>query len=180
MRDEQAYEWLDAHFERLNTKKRLHTAWWLPGQGVAVNLPMTGGLQLWRYTTLPVMVPMDRVYREAKDDDPAGILWRPSWQILRNASGDSGIPIMRESLELILGYVEGYHTTGQIQAWEFDAIEKQSGVPVPEAIRQKYIKDSPKVAKRRWGVNRLKIRTNFIPFDGSKKLELNSWGEIRR
>ena len=48
MKDAQAYEWLDAHFERLNTKKRLHTAWWLPGQGVAVNLPMTGGLQLWR------------------------------------------------------------------------------------------------------------------------------------
>lgn len=131
-------------------------AWWMPPRNVVLNQTLLGGFNLWRFTILPLF-PERRAYSEKL----GGIVIHPIWR-----------PLGSQTLELTLdtakNLVAGIRKSPTVQddvRKEIDWIEKKFSIRVPEAVVAKLVKDALPTARRRWNVDRLRVKDRLIPLD---------------
>jgi hypothetical protein len=96
----------------------------------------------------------------------------PCWQPFKN--GD--FPYNMKALEAVLKEAQAADTIQNRVKKDIAFVESHFNVKVPSNVEAALLKDALKVADRRWGVNRLRTKDVLVPFDGSKSIELSSWG----
>lgn len=162
--DRKGQEYLDKHLKKPGKKG----GWWLPPHNLLINQALMG-MNLWHFR-------YDISLREE------GIVVRPMWTSIdsgstiggKNMSGFAQInPAIAANLVKLVKQQPTIESTVQK---ELDDAEHKFGMKIPPAFKSKILKDAVKVAGRRWGVNRLRTNKELIPYDGSKKRKLSSWG----
>ncbi len=156
-------------------KKR---GWWVPGHNYVVNWSLSG-LNTWRFTLLPMWA-HKQAYRPAdpKSGRPEGIVIDPGWHPAEKSDPTHGDTVddSPEVALVLAAYAKKQPTVQETIRNELRWFESHFKVTIPPAIEAKFIKEGPKVAERRWGVDRLRTKKALVPFDGSKAIELSNWG----
>lgn len=173
---DEAHALLDREATRIS--KKGNPAWWLPDHGLVINSPLFGGFNLWIWSILKTF-PKRGSYLPAEEDQygtyPEGIVIRPMWQPHPRYRNDA-FPETVEVVEALLKFAKQTPTVQNLTRSGFQWIEKENGISIPSSITTKYVSQAPKVAARRWGVNRVRMADTFVPFDGSKPVPMPSFG----
>ena len=156
--------YMDANAVRFPKKQ----AWWLPAHNMAVNMTLVGTVNLWRFTVLPFQA-NKRAYVPETATHPAGILIHPTWN---SSSRDSYAPSLKFAMQL-LAVADREVSVGDTIKAEMKWIETHFHVDIPNDIVTKLVMQAPKMAIRRWGVDRLKVQSTFIPFDTGEAVALS-------
>lgn len=153
--------------ENLETLPKSGRAWWLPPHNLIVNQTLLGGYNLWRFTILPFF-PKKKAYSETL----AGIVIHPAWLSMNDSTYDG----TRDFAERIVSAAKKAPTVQEAARAELAWIEREFSIRIPESVQGAIIKDALPTAKRRWGVDRLRIKDRLIPLDGSPPRDLGAWG----
>lgn len=151
-------------------------AYWKPPHNLAVNFALMGA-NLWVFTILPLFW-QKKAYRE----DLKGIVIHPIWTSVKEGRtlGNVDLGGFREmnaqQVQALLGIFPKMPNIEQTVSKELAAIETHFGIQIPGDIQRTLIQESLKTAKRRWGVDRLRVKNRLIPLDGSKPRDLGAWG----
>lgn len=150
-------------------------AWWKPPHNLALNFALMGA-NFWSFTILPFAWK-----RKAYRADLGGIVIQPIWSSVDDGRG-VGVMDMSgfynltpEIAEKIVSVITRAPTIHETVTKELKAIEQVFGIDIPNGVRSKLILEATKVAKRRWGVNRMRVKNRLIPLDGSKPRDLGSF-----
>ena len=167
--EEEAREYLAKHAK---PTKKGH-GWWIEPHNLLANQALMG-MNLWRFR-------YDASVGQG-GDGADGVIIRPMWDSLRHGDtvgqkdfGGFSHLTMADAKQVVK-MMKSQPSVAKTTADELDDAEKKAGKKIPASIRAKILKGAPKVAARRWGVDRLKIKKQFIPFDGSKPYNLSNWG----
>lgn len=154
-------------------------AWWDEPKNYLINMTLMGTLNDWRFTILPLHA-AKMGYRPANPERnmPEGIVIDPGWTTQRGdpVGGQSAIDPSPKNVEYLIGYAKSQPTVQDTVKDEIRWLESKFGIKVPAELESKLVKDAPKIAARRWGINRLRAKKILMPFDGSKSIELSAWG----
>lgn len=142
--------------------------WWSPPNNYVVNGALMN-LNGWIFTILPFHAGKT-AYRPASGRFPEGIVIDPNWA----PDGKDG-PWSGKMAEAFAKYAKAQPNVQETVRRELADIERHFKVQIPDNVKAKLVGESLKVAKRRWGVDRLRRRKILVPFDGSKPVELGSW-----
>ncbi len=142
--------------------------WWQPPHNYVVNGSLMA-LNGWVFTILPFHAKLT-AYRPAKDNSPEGIVIDPNW-----GSDDKDAPWSGKAAEIFTRYLKTRPSIPDTVRQELAAIERVFKIEIPSALQSTIIGDSIKVAKRRWGVDRLRRKKILMPFDGGRPIQLGSW-----
>ena len=159
----QATEYLNKNLTALK-----HHGWWDPAHNYVVNgalLALTG----WVFTIMPFRAGKT-AYRPASDRFPEGIVIDPNW-----TPDDKDGPWTAKVADIFVRYAKTRPSVQDTVRDELAGIERHFTISIPSALKAKLIAESPKVALRRWGVDRLRRKKILMPFDGSKPIQLGSW-----
>ena len=153
----------------------LKNGFWMPPRNLALNFALRGP-NLWAFTILP-FEGQKRAYRT----DLNGIVIRPIWIPVGDGraigsmdmSGFSTLTLPHaENLIKVFQKVETIPETVKKQ---LRLIEASHGIQIPSGVEASLVAESLKVAKRRWGVDRLRVKNRLIPLDGSEPRDLGSF-----
>jgi len=150
--------------------------YWKPPHNLALNFALMGA-NFWTFTILPLFW-----QRKAYRKDLNGIVIHPIWTSVangrtigpKNMSGFSELDM--KTAQDVVSTIRRAESVQDSVRHELKAIETQFGIDIPTSIVSDLIQDSLKVAKRRWGVDRMKVKDRLIPFDGSPARDLSAWG----
>lgn len=150
--------------------------WWDPPHNFVINSALMG-LNTWQFSILPMFAER-MAYRPANPErgTPEGIVIDPSWNPAQNdpTRGDT-VDHSVKNAEALMKYGKSQRSVGETVSLELNWVEKKFGVQIPNDIRGTLVRDAPKVASRRWGIDRLRRKKILVPFDGSKTQELSNW-----
>lgn len=149
--------------------------WWLPAHNLGINSAL-GGINLWVFTILP-MFPSKHAYLPANAEHGAGIVIHPSWTSPVNLRETYDETV--ETAQFLVDLAEKHPTVGETVKDELKWIETHFHIDIPSSIVAKLIQEASKVAARRWGTNRMRMKDIFIPLDGGKPVELDMFGSPR-
>jgi hypothetical protein len=157
-------------------KKDRQGAWWAPPNNFMINSAIMG-LNTWVYRILP-MFAAKTAYRPADPERgmPEGLVIDPGWTPSRDdpTGGDTIIHSLKNA-ELLAKVAKSQPSVTDNVKMEFRWVESKFGVKIPSGVESAILRDTLKVAVRRWGVNRLRTKKILVPFDGSKSQELSNW-----
>lgn len=156
-------EYLQDHLEPFKKGSAL----WLPPHNLCLNRALMGW-NLWVFTILPHF-PKKKAYRS----DLNGIVIRPSWTSLPNKDFSA---VDLKLAERLVSVMQKATTVQETIRKEMDWIEREFKIEIPSAIRSRMEKECLTMARRRWGVDLLRLKDRLIPLDGSKPRDLSSWG----
>lgn len=159
----QASEYLNKNLQALQ-----HHGWWDPGHNYVVNGALMA-LNGWVFTIMPFRA-AKTAYRPKSDRFPEGIVIDPNW-----APDDKDGPWTAKTADIFVRYAKTRPSIEESVRQELADIERHFKVEIPSGVKSKLIGESQKVAKRRWGVDRLRRKKILVPFDGSKPIQLGSW-----
>lgn len=142
--------------------------YWKPPHNMAINFAIFG-TNLWYFTLLPLFW-QKRAYRS----DLGGIVIHPIWAPFENGEYRHG-ELTERNIGKVLQLIEKQGTVQDSIKRELRLLEQFFKIQIPPGIEQNLLKDSLKVAKRRWGVDRMKIKNTLVPLDGGKPRNLNSF-----
>ena len=74
--------------------------------------------------------------------------------------------------EKLVSIMQRSHTVQETVRRELDWIEREFQVEVPSNIRSQMEKEALIMARRRWGVNRLRLKNRLIPWGGRKPRDI--------
>lgn len=153
---------LDANLERFPKKP----AWWAPPHNLLINQALMG-YNLWRFTILP-MFPKKRAYSETLK----GIVIHPIWTPV----SDKLYGVLDSDLaQKMIAVAKQSSTVQESVRQELAWMEREFSIDIPESIKAQLVKEAVVTAKRRWGVDRLRVKDRLVPLDGSKGRDLGSW-----
>lgn len=159
--EEAAIDYLDSSTERLPKRQ---AAWWLPPHNLALNQTLLGGYNLWRFTILPLF-PKNKAYNERLQ----GIVIHPSWwSVDRRTLTGMDLDLAKK----LVGAMNQAPTVQEDVRREMAWIEREFSIVIPEAVQAKIIKDALPTAKRRWSVDRLRLKDRLVPLDGGPVKDL--------
>ncbi len=142
--------------------------YWKPPHNVAVNFALFG-TNLWYFTILPLFW-TKKSYRE----DLGGIVIHPIW--ISYKGGELGYNSLTEkNIQQLMGIIQKAPSIHDAVKGELHQIEQHFHIEVPQTLKAKIISESDKVAKRRWGVDRMKVRDTLVPLDGGKPRNLGTF-----
>lgn len=142
--------------------------WWSPPHNYVVNGALMA-LNGWVFTIMPFR-PGKTAYRPASDRFPEGIVIDPNW-----APDDKDTPWTAKAALAFANYAKAQPSISDTVRRELADIERHFKIEIPASVQSNLISESLKVAKRRWGVDRLRRKKILIPFDGGKPIQLGSW-----
>jgi hypothetical protein len=158
--DEKAAQtYLDTSCERMPRK----AAWWVPPHNLLLNQTLMGRFNAWRFTILPFFAKAT-AYKEAL----GGIVIHPIWV----PADDRLFDLDEEMAKRMVGAMRKAATIQEDARQELAWMEHQFSIRIPDAIKAKVLKDTLAAAKRRWGVDRLRVKDRLIPLDGSAPRDL--------
>lgn len=158
-------------FEKELTKFPKKNGWWDPPKNMAINSALMG-LNLWKFTLLPFRAHL-RAYHAATERLPEGIVIHPNWDSVNNdLYADDDLSVAEVLIRVVKSTGQ---TLQEMVTAEIKWIETKFHVQVPEFIPTKLRTEIQKIATRRWGADRLRLRDTLIPFDGSKSVELGAF-----
>jgi len=163
-------------------EKLKKNGWWEPNRNYVINWAIMG-LNTWRFSILPFRAKMTayRPAREARwqgdEPRPAGIVLDLNWipTGITDPTRGQTIPSSLKVAEALIKLAKTQPDVKDTVRAELDWIERQFGIQIPSQVGLKVISEAPKVAKRRWGTNRLRSKRTFFPFDGGKPIQLGSF-----
>lgn len=154
--------------------------YWQPPHNLAANFALMG-VNLWVFTILPTFWQRQSYQELASPDGGAtipGIAIRPLWTSV-GEGGPIGVKNMSGFADLndkvvskLLEIIKQAETLEATVAKELTQIEHHFKIQIPAAIKQGVVRSALPTAKRRWKVDRLRVKTRFIPLDGSKPWDL--------
>jgi hypothetical protein len=167
--EEEANAYLAANLESLPR------GFWMPPHNLALNFALMGA-NLWRFTILPYGWQRTG-YRQSLN----GIIIHPIWTSVgdgralgtMNMSGFSYLT-MDVAKKLVAAFKD-IETIPETVKKELVLLEKHFNIEIPGNVEGPLIVESVKVAKRRWNVDRMRVKNRLIPLDGSKPRDLGSW-----
>ena len=127
------------------------------------------GYNFWRFSILPYF-PKRKAYRE----DLAGIVIHPIWHPDTKAP-DHLRTLDVEQAKKLIAYARQAPTVQETVRLELAWMETTFSIRIPEAIQGKILKDTLATAKRRWGVDRLRVKDRLLPLDGSAPRDLGGF-----
>lgn len=139
-------------------------AWWLPPRDCVINQAAMG-YNLWRFTILP-FYPKKRAYSEAQ----AGIVIHPIWVPVKNDHLIRTVDL--DTAKQMVAVVRKAPTIQDTVRQELAWIEREFSIRIPEGIQSQILKDALPTARRRWSVDRLRVKDRLIPLDGSAPRDL--------
>lgn len=151
--------------ENLETLPKTGRAWWLPPHNMVINQTLLGGYNLWRYTVLPFFPK-----RNAYSEKLGGFIIHPSWVSINDKHYDG----TKDFAEKVVAMMQKASTVQEATRAELDWIEREFSIRIPENIQGAVVKDALPTAKRRWSVDRLRIKDRLIPLDGSPPRDIGS------
>ena len=141
---------------------------WLPPHNFGLNQALMGW-NLWVFTILPLF-PRKKAYNAEYN----GIVIHPNWSPMK---GDRLFPEMDlELAQKLVSIMQRASTVQETVRKELDWIEREFKIDIPSSIRSRLEKEALPTARRRWGVDRLRMKDRLIPLDGSKPRDLSIWG----
>ncbi len=150
--------------DKLELFKKGH-CWWLPPHNLALNMALLNW-NLWRFTILPLF-PKKKAYRE----DLKGIVIHPSWVPLKE-----DFKVLTLNLaERVVAAMQQEPTVQETVRKELDWIEREFSLQIPSTVRSQLEKETLVTARRRWGVDHLRLKNRLIPLDGSKARDLGAF-----
>lgn len=141
----------------------LKHAWWVPPHNLLLNQTMLGKCNLWVFTILPFF-PQKKAYNKTHN----GIVIHPTWK----PTADEPMWLSEGIAKRIYVASKNSPTIQETVRKELSWIETQFQIRIPEEVEGKLVKTSLATAARRWGVDRLRIKDQLIPLDGSKPRNL--------
>lgn len=144
--------------------------WWKAPHNYVVNSALMG-FNGWIFTILPFRAKLT-AYRPA-GRLPEGIVIDPSWR--PDPRTDRPLDHTPKAAELLIRIVNQSESVPDTVRGELAAIEATFKIQIPSGIQSNLVSESLKVAKRRWGVDRLRQKRILVPLDGSKPIQLGSW-----
>lgn len=154
-----ATAYLDTEAEPFPKKR----GWWLPPRNFGLNQALMG-YNFWRFTILPLF-PKKRAYNEQLQGIVIHPIWTPAAdQLIRDFD--------LETAKKVVGLMRKSPTVQDDVRHELAWMEREFSIRIPEAIQAKILKDALTMAKRRWGVDRLRVKDQLIPLDGSAPRDL--------
>jgi len=168
-------EFMDTNFILFKSKGG-RRGWWLPAHNLGINEPLTRGLNLWVFSILPTFPEKKAYIPEGTDpqSEPAGIVIRPMWHPYPGNKGDD-VDRTEANARTLLKMAQQAEPVGQSVQKQLKWIESKFGIKIPNSIKAKISREAPKMAARRWSVNRVKTNDTFVPLDGRKPVP-TSWG----
>lgn len=145
-------------------------AWWVPPHNMAINAALME-MNFWYFTIKPVKF-TTKWFREATDRYPAGFVIDPGWAPFKDGGWDHTLKAAEAAVKL----AKQMRTITEAIKKDIDEMEAETGQKFPEASASKIINEAQKVAERRWHIDRLRVKKILVPIDGSKPMELSSWG----
>ena len=174
--EESPYDKMEELLNKEMTRFPKKGGWWNPPHNYAINWSLTG-LNTWMFVILPLFAEK-KAYRPANPERgmPEGIVIDPNWTPVHHdpTHGDTVAANVRNA-EMLIRFAKAAHKVEETVKLELQWIETQFGIKIPAGVESKLVKDSLKVATRRWGTDRLRRKKILIPLDGSKSIELGSW-----
>lgn len=147
-------------------------AWWLPGRNLAVSLAPDNNVNVWWFTILP-LVPARRAYKPESEMHPEGIVIHPSWKAHHKLKRNYEINLeLAQKLATLAGRSP---TLASSVKTELKWIENHFSTRIPMGIVAKLAMEAPKMAAKRWlQQDNIDLKDVFLPFDGSKPVQLNT------
>lgn len=177
-----AYEQTEEILNKELTKLKKN-GWWAPGKNYVVNWAIMG-INTWRFSILPYNA-SKTAYRPEKNPypdrpqyfKPEGIVIRPTWIPTRSPDPTKGqtLDANPKVADILARYAKKQRDVKDTVAAELKWIEQQFDIKIPSGVERKIVNDAEKVAKRRWGVDVLRVKKTLVPFDGSKPIALGSF-----
>ena len=149
--------------------------WWLPAHNMGINSSLSG-LNLWVFTILP-MFAAKKGFLPANDNHGAGIVIHPSWTSPVNLRETFEEDL--ENAKFLVDLASQHPTVGETVKAELKWLETHFRIDIPSNIAAKLIQEAPKIAARRWGTERMRLKDVFVPFDGGKPIEMTGFGDPR-
>jgi len=178
-----AYQQTEDILDKELTKLKKH-GWWAPGKNYVVNWAIMG-INTWRFSILPPRADKT-AYRPEEDPypgrpeyfKPEGLVIRPMWIPAgdRDPSKGRTLDANPKVAQILADYAKQQREVKDTVASELKWVESKFGIDIPSKIQSKLISDAEQVAKRRWGVDRLRVKNTLVPFDGSKPIPLSTFG----
>lgn len=171
---EACVKFLDENMVRLGKKD---SAWWLPAHNFGINMTMLGKLNLWVFSVLPLFA-QKKAYLPAGEDpklEPAGIVTHAIWTPHPHYRNDD-FPATLKTAEVLLKAAKQHSMVGETVEREMAWIENEFHIDIPTMIKTRWSQEAPKLAARRWSVDRLRVKDKFIPLDGQPAQDMSSWG----
>lgn len=141
---------------------------WIPSHNFALNRALMAW-NAWHFTVLPLLNARLRAYRPARNGKPEGIVLHPIWRPFNNTDWAVMTPDFAEKLVQIAKKAPSIKDSVKN---ELKWIETTFKIDIPSEVKNKIIAGSEKVAKRRIDVDRLRVKDELWPFDGSKPIPL--------
>jgi len=143
-------------------------ALWIPPHSIALNQTLMGTWNLWQFTLLPLF-PGKQSWSSGKYR-PEGLITQASWRSYQGMRDSFNITKL-DLAKKIVNLIKGAETVGDSATQDMKWVESKFGVDVSPDIKAKLIREAPKMAARRWGVNALRLKKRLYPNDGSKPLD---------
>lgn len=153
-------QFLDANMIRMGKRD---SAWWLPAHNFGINMTMLGKLNLWVFTILPFHA-QTAAYLPEGEGHPAGIVTHAIWRPHGRLKDD--YPATAKNAEVMLRWAKQHAMVGDSVQREMKWIEDTFHIDIPTAIKTRWAQEAPKLAARRWSIDRLRVKDRFIPLDG--------------
>jgi len=182
--DADQYAEVVALFDREMVRLGRKDSWWLPAHNLVVNIPFLGHgfskpllwMNFWAFTILP-MFANRRAYMPADPEHgtPAGIVLHPNWTSI--VKPDELLATL-ENAQKVLAAARQRPMVGETVEREMAWIEREFHIDIPSAIKAKWAQEAPRVAARRWSVDRVRLKDTFVPLDGRKPVQMGSFGFV--
>ena len=142
-------------------------AYWKPPHNMAVNFAIFG-TNLWYFTLFPLYWKSNG-YRP----DLGSFTIRPIWRSF--SDGSLGYNTLTDGvIKKLAATINKAKSIPDSVKEDLRVMETTWGIDIPDAIKNKLIQDSLKMAKRRWGVDHVRTPNTLVPLDGSKPRNLRA------
>jgi len=165
---EEGYDEFVKKMDEKLTKFKKGSAWWKPGKNLAINMTILGKVNLWNFTILPLF-PKKTAF--SKEDN--SIVIHPIWT--SHYKYKDTYTVNEDVADVFIKAVSSIPDITKTVKGELEWIEKQFKIKINSKVKTKIINESVKVAARRWGVDRLKIKNDLINIDTGETSKQSSW-----
>jgi len=144
--------------------------YWMPPHNIVVNFALMG-VNLWTFTTFKSFW-KSMGYRTDLNALVLRLNWAPVGDSVLGQKNMSGFASMNDAqVDHLLKTMKTIPSVEESVNKEFKLMEQHFGIEIPNAIQSAFAKKCLAIAKRRWGVNRMRMKDLVLPLDGSKPYE---------